>query len=78
MGVSGSFSHVRMFASGDGEVHGNNVLEGDTKYEAEAQWLDPATNKWTPRHWSQLRVGDIVRVDKLQYFPADLLLLDAS
>jgi phospholipid-translocating ATPase len=29
-------------------------------------------------HWQQLRVGDVVKVEKDQFFPADLLLLSSS
>ncbi len=77
MGLSGLFSRVKMFGSGE-EVPGINVLEGDNKHEGDVQWLDPATNTWSSKKWSQLAIGDVVRVDKMQYFPADLLLLDAS
>ncbi|CAD5188331.1 unnamed protein product [Musa acuminata subsp. malaccensis] len=30
------------------------------------------------RHWQKIRVGDIVKVEKDQFFPADLLLLSSS
>ncbi|KAG1335391.1 Phospholipid-transporting ATPase [Cocos nucifera] len=30
------------------------------------------------KHWQKIRVGDVVKVDKDQFFPADLLLLSSS
>jgi hypothetical protein len=79
MGLSGMFSRVRMFGNGNSnEVSGINVLEGDNKHEGDVQCLDPATNTWISKKWQQLAIGDVVRVDKMQYFPADLLLLDSS
>ncbi|KAJ1359225.1 amino acid transporter tat1 [Parelaphostrongylus tenuis] len=35
-------------------------------------------NSWTPREWREIRVGDVVRVDNDQLFPADMMLLASS
>ena len=40
--------------------------------------LDGEANLWVARNAAALRVGDVVKVVKMQTFPADLLLLHAS
>ncbi len=40
--------------------------------------LDYSTNKFNEKKWSELRVGDIVKVIKDQEFPSDILLLYGS
>ncbi|KAK6459736.1 membrane-spanning Ca-ATPase [Scheffersomyces xylosifermentans] len=40
--------------------------------------LDPQTGSFSLKKWIQVQVGDIVRVDNEQPFPADLLLLASS
>ena len=34
--------------------------------------------KWVNRQWREVKVGDIIRVDDGNYFPADLILLSSS
>ena len=34
--------------------------------------------KWVKKPWREVRVGDILRVDDGNYFPADLILLSSS
>lgn len=36
------------------------------------------TGKFTPKKWRDVKVGDLVRVDKNEFFPCDLVLLAAS
>jgi phospholipid-transporting ATPase len=43
-----------------------------------AQVLNPGTNHFEPRRWRHLRVGDIIRVESNDFFPADLALLASS
>lgn len=40
--------------------------------------LDPGTGSFEPRRWRHMRVGDIVRVENNEFFPADLVLLSSS
>jgi len=40
--------------------------------------LDYSTNKFNEKKWSELRIGDIVKVIKDQEFPSDILLLYGS
>lgn len=40
--------------------------------------LDPASGKLEARRWADVRVGNIVRVAKDDFFPADLLLLSTD
>ena len=42
------------------------------------QVLDPATHTWVDRPWRSVCVGDIVRVERNAFFPADLVLLSSS
>jgi phospholipid-transporting ATPase len=36
------------------------------------------TNEWENKYWQDLKVGEVVRVEKNQQFPADLLMLKSS
>ena len=40
--------------------------------------LEPELNTWAPRRWRDVRVGDVVRVERDDFFPADLVLLASS
>lgn len=40
--------------------------------------LDPGTGSFEPRRWRHIRVGDIIRVENNEFFPADLVLLSSS
>eukprot|EP00271_Cylindrocystis_brebissonii_P001063 TRINITY_DN11308_c0_g1_i1.p1 TRINITY_DN11308_c0_g1~~TRINITY_DN11308_c0_g1_i1.p1 ORF type:complete len:1226 (-),score=383.78 TRINITY_DN11308_c0_g1_i1:67-3744(-) len=44
----------------------------------EVQVLEQSTGEFALRKWRELRVGDLVRVEKDNFFPADLLLLSSS
>lgn len=77
LGLSDQNVPLQMFVGAQDGDTGQNSLKGDTKYEGDAQWLDPDTNTWMVRPWSVLKRGDVVRVEKMGYFPADLLLLDS-
>jgi phospholipid-transporting ATPase len=35
-------------------------------------------SEFIEKPWSQLKVGDICRIDNSQFFPADLILLSSS
>lgn len=54
-------------ANADSELNNTKVLV-----------LDPSTGDFHLRKWIQVRVGDIVRVNNEEPFPADLLLLSSS
>ncbi len=43
-----------------------------------AQVLDPGTASFELRPWKEIMVGDIVRVESNDFFPADLVLLSSS
>ncbi|KAN0062782.1 aminophospholipid translocase [Thecaphora frezii] len=43
-----------------------------------AHVLDPGSGAFEPRRWRHVRVGDIVRVENNEFFPADLVLLSSS
>jgi phospholipid-transporting ATPase len=43
-----------------------------------AQVLDPGTGAFELRKWKNIQVGDIVRVESNEFFPADLVLLSSS
>ncbi|PWN51558.1 putative P-type ATPase [Violaceomyces palustris] len=43
-----------------------------------AQVLDPGSGTFEDRRWRHIRVGDIVRVENNEFFPADLVLLSSS
>lgn len=73
----GEATTVRMFQGG-GSPNGNRV-ERDVVHAGEmCEVLDPDTNTWSKGTWDELCDGDVVRVEKMGYFPADLLLLGAS
>lgn len=38
-------------------------------------WLN---NSWEYRRWEKIKVGDLVKISKNEYFPADLILLSSS
>ena len=40
--------------------------------------LDVSSGTWVSRAWREVRVGDIVRVSRDEFFPADLVLLSSS
>ena len=40
--------------------------------------LDSATRQWEKKHWSDVAVGDVVKVMNDQFFPSDLLILSSS
>eukprot|EP01015_Nassula_variabilis_P012067 TRINITY_DN19789_c0_g2_i2.p1 TRINITY_DN19789_c0_g2~~TRINITY_DN19789_c0_g2_i2.p1 ORF type:complete len:198 (+),score=26.10 TRINITY_DN19789_c0_g2_i2:44-595(+) len=40
--------------------------------------LNKETQSFTYQNWQQLRVGDIVKIKKDEYFPADLFIIDTS
>ncbi|WFD32648.1 P-type phospholipid transporter [Malassezia sp. CBS 17886] len=55
------------------------------RYRADAEMnarivhvLDAAAHGWQPRAWRDVRVGDVVRVERDDFFPADLVLLSSS
>ncbi|XP_057474839.1 probable phospholipid-transporting ATPase 4 [Actinidia eriantha] len=50
----------------------------DMKVNARKASVHEGGGQFGPKTWSTLRVGDVVRVDKDQFFPADLLLLSSS
>ncbi|KAK0567605.1 aminophospholipid translocase [Tilletia horrida] len=43
-----------------------------------AQVLNPGTGSFEPRRWRHISVGDIVRVESDEFFPADMVLLSSS
>ncbi|PWN97017.1 putative P-type ATPase [Tilletiopsis washingtonensis] len=43
-----------------------------------AQVLDPGTGSFASRRWRHIRVGDVLRVESNEFFPADLVLLSSS
>ncbi|EPQ26729.1 uncharacterized protein PFL1_05708 [Pseudozyma flocculosa PF-1] len=43
-----------------------------------AHVLDPGSGSFEPRRWRHVRVGDIIRVENNEFFPADLVLLSSS
>lgn len=43
-----------------------------------AQVLNPGTGLFEPRRWRHIKVGDIIRVESNDFFPADLVLLSSS
>ena len=43
-----------------------------------AQVLDPGSGTFEPRRWRHVRVGDIIRVESNEFFPADLVLISSS
>lgn len=43
-----------------------------------AQVLEPGSGTFESRRWRHIRVGDIVRVESNEFFPADLVLLSSS
>jgi len=61
------------------EAGGAPEEEEEGKYDAEgAQVLNVEANTWESKAWKDLLPGDVVRVERLGHFPADLLLLHAS
>ncbi|WFD00187.1 P-type phospholipid transporter [Malassezia yamatoensis] len=61
------------------------ILEDWQRYKADAELnastipvLDSDSGSWQPRAWRDVCVGDIVRVERDGFFPADLLLLSSS
>ena len=40
--------------------------------------LEPTTGAWVSKKWKDLQVGEIVQVQRDEYFPADLLFLSAE
>lgn len=43
-----------------------------------AQVLDPGSGTFEARRWRHIRVGDVVRVESNEFFPADLVLISSS
>ena len=43
-----------------------------------AHVLDPGSGSFEPRRWRHVRVGDIIRCENNEFFPADLVLLSSS
>jgi phospholipid-transporting ATPase len=43
-----------------------------------AQVLEPGSGTFESRRWRHIRVGDIVRVESNEFFPADLVILSSS
>lgn len=61
------------------------VSEDWRRYKADAELnaslipvLDAETESWVPKSWRDVRVGDVVRVERNGFFPADLVLLSSS
>ncbi|PKI85530.1 P-type phospholipid transporter [Malassezia vespertilionis] len=61
------------------------ITEDWRRYKSDAemnarlvQVLDPSTSSWIKRPWRDVAVGDIVRVERNEFFPADLVLLSSS
>lgn len=46
--------------------------------QSEAMVLSVVSNAWEPVSWSNIKVGDVVKVKNGQFFPADLLLISSS
>ncbi|CAI4230590.1 unnamed protein product [Auanema sp. JU1783] len=42
------------------------------------QVLDIETGKWQKKEWKKVRVGDILRIENDQLFPADIILISSS
>lgn len=53
-------------------------VKGDREVNSRPVLVYTADGKMTTKVWSNISVGDVVRVDNEQYFPADLLLLSSS
>ena len=44
-----------------------------------AEVFDQKQKKWTARtKWQDIKVGDIIKVNKNEYMPADLVVVDSS
>lgn len=61
------------------------VSEDWRRYKADAEMnarlvpvLDAKSETWVPRAWRDVCVGDVVRVERNEFFPADLVLLSSS
>jgi len=53
--------------------------QSDTELNSRvAQVLNPGTGSFEPRRWRHISVGDIVRVESNEFFPADMVLLSSS
>jgi phospholipid-translocating ATPase len=50
----------------------------DVKVNSRKVAVNKSEGQFMYTHWQQLRVGDVVKVEKDQFFPADLLLLSSS
>lgn len=50
----------------------------DMKVNSRKVYIHKGEGMFGYKHWQKLRVGDIVKVEKDQFFPADLLLLSSS
>lgn len=45
---------------------------------SDGRWTDLSSNTFVQRHWSEVRVGDVIRLEARDYSPADALILHAS
>ncbi|KAE8224390.1 hypothetical protein CF319_g2705 [Tilletia indica] len=53
--------------------------QSDTELNSRvAQVLNPGTGSFEPRRWRHISVGDIIRVESNEFFPADMVLLSSS
>ncbi|KAK0566645.1 aminophospholipid translocase [Tilletia horrida] len=53
--------------------------QSDTELNSRvAQVLNPGSGTFEPRRWRHISVGDIVRVESNEFFPADMVLLSSS
>lgn len=70
---------VRLNLPGRAEFPFQKRRQSDRELNArQAQVLDPLTGTFTERHWRNIRVGDVVRLENNSFIPADLILLSSS
>jgi phospholipid-translocating P-type ATPase (flippase) len=64
----------------DSEINLRRILtlRSDSSETPSGGWIQPQTHLFQTRCWQDLRVGDVVRVERDQYFPADLLLISCD
>ncbi|CAL9202433.1 unnamed protein product [Musa hybrid cultivar] len=55
-----------------------NRFMQDMKVNSRKVSVHSGEGRFGYKHWQEIRVGDVVRVEKDQFFPADLLLLSSS